>query len=75
MTEQETQDKEYFEKYGIKYHRNIKHGVCPHCGGTDVYENDSSGGATESCYFPMYCNDCEKGYQAYYTFSHAVTTN
>ncbi len=73
MTEQDAKDQEYFKKYGIKHHRGIKPNTCPFCGGNDVYENDSSGGASDYCYFPMHCSDCDKGYQAYYTFSYAIT--
>jgi|WetSurMetagenome_2_1015567.scaffolds.fasta_scaffold1404245_2 hypothetical protein len=74
MTEQETKDQEYFEKYGIKYHRNIKHSTCPFCGGNDVHQNDSSSSDfDEECRIPMYCEDCDKSYQAVYSFSYAVT--
>ena len=73
MTEQEIQDQEWFDKYGIKNHRNIKHGRCPYCGGNDVYVNDSPGDVDETVYFQLHCSDCDKNYQAVYVFSYCVT--
>lgn len=73
MTDQEIKDQEYFEKYGIKYHRNLKHETCPFCGGHCVTVNDGHGDVLEEVRFQMVCEDCDKVYQAVYAFSYCVT--
>lgn len=49
---------------------NTRPDVCPRCGGSGGYTNDTQDLLGDEVYLPMYCDDCCEHYEAVYKFDH-----